>query len=89
LVGLFFEPEGGGDVFLRNIGWLSTNYYTWRYIPEDRTLRNHRCENPKFNVISWYSSEKTLKNHKKPSVHIVGLSFEIWTLCLLTVRQGC
>jgi hypothetical protein len=24
--GLFFDPEDGGDMFLRNVGWLSTDY---------------------------------------------------------------
>jgi hypothetical protein len=23
---LFFDPENGGDVFLRNVAWLSTDY---------------------------------------------------------------
>jgi hypothetical protein len=26
LLGLFFDPEDGGDMFLRNINWLSTDY---------------------------------------------------------------
>jgi hypothetical protein len=26
LFSFFFEPEDGGDIFLRNIGWLSTDY---------------------------------------------------------------
>jgi hypothetical protein len=44
LSGLFFNPEDG-NMFLRNVGWLSTDYR--RYIPEDRTLHNHGCENLK------------------------------------------
>jgi hypothetical protein len=26
LLCLFFYPEDGGDMFLRNVGWLSTDY---------------------------------------------------------------
>jgi hypothetical protein len=26
LIGLFFDPEDGDDMFLRNIDWLSTDY---------------------------------------------------------------
>jgi hypothetical protein len=26
LLALFFGPEGGGDMFLRNVGWLSMDY---------------------------------------------------------------
>jgi hypothetical protein len=25
LLGLFFDPEDGSDMFLRNVGWLSTD----------------------------------------------------------------
>jgi hypothetical protein len=28
LLGLFFDPEDGGDIFLRNVVWLSTDYTT-------------------------------------------------------------
>jgi hypothetical protein len=45
LLGIFFDPEDGGDIFLRNIGWLSMA--TLRYIPEDSILHNHCCENLK------------------------------------------
>jgi hypothetical protein len=40
-----FDPEDGRDMFLRNVGFLSTDYTG--YIPEDRSLHNHRCENVK------------------------------------------
>jgi hypothetical protein len=43
--GVLFNPEYGGHMLLRNVGWLRS---IWRYIPEDRTLHNHRCENLKF-----------------------------------------
>jgi hypothetical protein len=26
LLGIFFDPENGGDIFLRNFGGLSTDY---------------------------------------------------------------
>jgi hypothetical protein len=26
LLGLFFDPEDGGDIFLPNFGWLSMDY---------------------------------------------------------------
>jgi hypothetical protein len=45
LLGLFFDSENGGDMFLRNVGWLSTDYAT--IIREDRTRRNHLGENLK------------------------------------------
>jgi hypothetical protein len=36
LLRLFFDPEDGGYMFLRNVGWQRT---TRRYIREDDTLR--------------------------------------------------
>jgi hypothetical protein len=38
LHGLLFDPENGRDIFLRNIGWLSTDYAL--YISEDIILYN-------------------------------------------------
>jgi hypothetical protein len=44
----FFDPEDGGDMFLRNVGWQRT---TRRYIPEDGALHSRRCESLKYYTI--------------------------------------
>jgi hypothetical protein len=41
LLGLF-DPEAGGDMFLQNVGWLSTDY---------TALHNHRCESLKTYIV--------------------------------------
>jgi hypothetical protein len=41
LLGLFFDPEDVGDMFLQYVAFRRT---TWRYIPDD----NHRCESLKW-----------------------------------------
>jgi hypothetical protein len=42
---LFIVSEDGGDIFHEmSVEFQQT---TWRYIPENRTLHNHRCENLK------------------------------------------
>jgi hypothetical protein len=41
----FFDLEDAGNMFLRNV--CDTQRTTRRYIPEDSTLHNHRCENLK------------------------------------------
>jgi hypothetical protein len=38
LLGLPFNPEDGGDMFLQNIGLISTQI-SQLYIPEERTLQ--------------------------------------------------
>jgi hypothetical protein len=44
LLGLLFNSEDEGNIFLQNVYFHQT---TRRYIPEDRTLHNHHCENLK------------------------------------------
>jgi hypothetical protein len=66
-LGLFFDPEDGGDMFLRNFDWLSTA--TRRYIPEDQTLHseidwyicvcNKRASRPTRNIKSQHISKVT------------------------------
>jgi hypothetical protein len=66
LLDLFFHTEYGGDASFRNFGCLSTDvfsemsvdfsteYTALGYIPEYRTLHNHRCENLKSYDLSIY-----------------------------------
>jgi hypothetical protein len=44
-----FHPEDAGDMFLRNVGWLSTGDMKF---PEESTLHNRRCENLKSYIKS-------------------------------------
>jgi hypothetical protein len=46
LLGWFLDSEDGGDTFLRNVS-VDFQRTTRRYIPEDSTLHNQRCENLK------------------------------------------
>jgi hypothetical protein len=46
MLGLFFDPENGGACCSETS--VSLQRSTWRYIPEDRTLHNHRCENVQY-----------------------------------------
>jgi hypothetical protein len=39
LLSLFFDPEDGDNMLLRNVGWISTT--TLRYTAEGRPLHNH------------------------------------------------
>jgi hypothetical protein len=41
LLGLLFDPEDGGDMFLRTSGEFQLT--SRRYIPEDRTLQAFCC----------------------------------------------
>jgi hypothetical protein len=46
---LIFDPENGGDIFLRNVR-MSPNYT--HYNPENRTLHSNHCENFKSNKFT-------------------------------------
>jgi hypothetical protein len=43
---LIFDLEYGGNIFLRNVSWLSTDYRG--YIVEYKTFHSHDSENLKF-----------------------------------------
>jgi hypothetical protein len=45
-----FDPEDGGDMFLRNVDWLSMHYTA--YIQEDRTL-DYKSQNTQVTVRPW------------------------------------
>jgi hypothetical protein len=60
LLASLFRLEGEGDIFLRNVSWLQRT--TWHYIPDDRTLHNHCCEN--ISYFFWRSSARRTWNCK-------------------------
>jgi hypothetical protein len=45
LLGLFFDPEDGGDMFLRNVGLTFNGLHG--------VMNNHSCENLKSYKTSW------------------------------------
>jgi hypothetical protein len=61
LFGLFFILEAGGDMFLRNVSCLSTNYTV--YIPEDRTAfrRLHGTTSDKIDLIFPHGDELSVQ----------------------------
>jgi hypothetical protein len=42
LLGLFFDPKDGSDMFLQIVCWLSADYMA--LYPEDNTLQNNDCQ---------------------------------------------
>jgi hypothetical protein len=60
---LFFDPEDGGDMFLRKSG--TTQRTTRRHIPEEDTLQNHRCENLKSYMVTSCLEQETKSIVKK------------------------
>jgi hypothetical protein len=54
LLHLFSGPDRGSEMFLRNVGWLSTDY-TVLY-PRNGTLYSHGCENIKSLIMHCYGN---------------------------------
>jgi hypothetical protein len=48
LFGLFFDPEDGGDMFLRNVGLLSTDDMITAVRTSNPTFSEAYCQTPSF-----------------------------------------
>jgi hypothetical protein len=57
LLGLLFDPEDGGNTFLKNAGSLSPDYTALNY-KRPQTSQPPLCENLKFNVIIRFYTEQ-------------------------------
>jgi hypothetical protein len=49
---LFFDPEDGSEIFLRDVGWLS-NGLSGVISQKIATLHNHRCEDLKYCIYNF------------------------------------
>jgi hypothetical protein len=54
LLGLFLHPEDGGDMFLQNVGWLSTDY---------TALYSKRQYSSEFSNFPWWRNETSLSDN--------------------------
>jgi hypothetical protein len=81
-LGLFCVPEDRGNTFLRNVDLQTT---TRRYIPDDRTLRNHRCENLKYwdSIYFLWRSRGDLPDHFPLNTALAQYA-KIWKEAVLT-----
>jgi hypothetical protein len=72
---LIFNHEDACDMFLRNVGWLSTAY-TLPYIPEDRTLLIYSSEN-----LNSHNLDTIKKGGWNIGVHSVRILISFRLLC--------
>jgi hypothetical protein len=61
LLGLFFDPEDGGNMFLQNVGWLSMDYTGIA----SQKAEPHILYNIPFNHETAYRKQQNLLLHKK------------------------
>jgi hypothetical protein len=90
----FFDPEDGGDIFLRNVGWHSTDYttlyprrwYSSIYESHSRTLNTHSCINADdwtHALMTFQTVNKLLKQKILPDIFpihnpLLFIPYNIW-----------
>jgi hypothetical protein len=81
LLGLFFDPEDGGDMFLQNVYQLSTNYtalYPGRYNTALRTSNPKSYSCKYCHYLGWgnKNAECSLKRNWMKSVLVLNILLE-------------
>jgi hypothetical protein len=86
LLGLLFDTEGGGNVFLRNSGRLSSDYMVL-YIPEDVTLHNISWLNLQVCMCVWPPT-KWVSGVLSPAVEQLGCEAGRLTVIIANIKNS-
>jgi hypothetical protein len=80
LLSLFFDPENGGDIFLRNVGWLSTDFTALYPRRQSLTVRRFSTKCPYQNSVCIPRLLPLNNTHRPPSLSYLSLyrSISLW-----------
>jgi hypothetical protein len=79
LLGLFFVREDGGDMFLRNVGWLSTDYMPLY------PMRQNTSQPPLWELQSWMNFHRSALY--RPTLRSLNLNEQYFKIQLLPRRK--